>query len=128
MAGNDLNHSAADLEEVEYDSTSSRYDIDECLDCDNVVLALGLDDPPMFCHDKPKARVTDVKMSVKPPDVKQVLLQAFGLPKTASISACLSSGWPGCRRTRSPSPSDTIGVPSLGISIKTGVLTHWIWR
>ncbi|MEF8778612.1 MAG: helix-turn-helix domain-containing protein [Natronomonas sp.] len=75
-------------EKVQYDPTSSRYDLFECPDCDNVVLALGRDDPPMACHDEPMERVTDVEMRVKPPDVKQVLLQAFGLPK-AGLDICL---------------------------------------
>ncbi|MCQ4334174.1 MarR family transcriptional regulator [Natronomonas sp. F2-12] len=74
--------------EVEYDPASSRYDLFECPDCDNVVLALGRDDPPMSCHDEPMERVTDIEMQVKPPDVKQVLLQAFGLPK-AGLDICL---------------------------------------
>jgi hypothetical protein len=34
-------------EEVQYDPSSSRYDLFECPDCDNIVLALGRDDPPM---------------------------------------------------------------------------------
>jgi len=75
-------------DEVQYDPDSSRYDLYECPDCDNVVLALGRDEPPMSCHDRPMERVTDVEMQVKPPDVKQVLLQAFGLPK-AGLDICL---------------------------------------
>jgi len=75
-------------EEVHYDASSSRYDIFECPDCENVVLALGRDDPPMTCHGEPMERVTDVEMSVKPPDVRQVLLDAFGLPK-AGLDICL---------------------------------------
>jgi predicted transcriptional regulator len=76
------------FDEVQYDPTSSRYDLFECPECDNIVLALGRDEPPMSCHDKPMDRVTDVEMSVKPPDVKQVLLEAFGLPK-AGLDICL---------------------------------------
>ncbi|MFP4627170.1 MAG: helix-turn-helix domain-containing protein [Natronomonas sp.] len=75
-------------EEIRYDPDSSRYDLWECPDCDNIVLAVGSDDPPMSCHDKSMERVTDVEMSVKPPDVKQVLLEAFGLPK-AGLDICL---------------------------------------
>jgi len=77
-------------DEVQYDPGSSRYDIYECSvsDCDNVVLVVGNDEPPMSCHDEPMERVTDVEMSVKPPDVKQVLLEAFGLPK-AGLDICL---------------------------------------
>jgi predicted transcriptional regulator len=76
--------------EVQYDPNSGRYDIYECTvsDCDNVVLVVGSDDPPMSCHDQPMERVTDLEMSVKLPDVRQVLLQAFGLPK-AGLDICL---------------------------------------
>ena len=88
-------HEASQSEEaqpdkVQYDPDSDRYDIYECSDpdCDNVVLGIGRDDPLMSCHDEPMKRVTDVEMSVKPPDVKQVLLQAFGLPK-AGLDICL---------------------------------------
>jgi predicted transcriptional regulator len=42
----------------------------------------------MSCHDEPMQRVTNVEMAVKQPDVKQVLLQAFGLPK-AGLDICL---------------------------------------
>lgn len=75
-------------QEIQYDPSASRYDLFECPDCDNVVLVLGRDDPPMSCHDEPMERVTDLEMSVKPPDVRQVLLQAFGLPK-AGLGICL---------------------------------------
>ncbi|RZV06068.1 putative transcriptional regulator [Natrinema hispanicum] len=75
-------------QEVQYDPSATRYDLFECPDCNNVVLVLGRDDPPVSCHDKPMERVTDVEMSVKPPDVRQVLLQAFGLPK-AGLDICL---------------------------------------
>lgn len=88
MSDNEANHAAEKLEEVQYDPASSRYNLFECPDCDNVVLALGRDEPPMSCHDKPMERVTDVEMNVKPPDVKHVLLQAFGLPK-AGLDICL---------------------------------------
>jgi predicted transcriptional regulator len=73
---------------VQYDPDSSRYTVLECPDCDNTVLALGRDDPPMSCHDQPMELVTDVEMSVEPPDVRQVLLDAFGLPKTG-LDICL---------------------------------------
>jgi len=81
------NSSQAD-EEVQYDPSASRYDVYECSDCDNVVLVVGSDDPPMSCHDQPMERVTELDMTVKPPDVKEVLLQAFGLPK-AGLDICL---------------------------------------
>lgn len=88
MAGKDREQSSTDPTAVQYDPTSSRYDLYECPDCDNIVLALGRDEPPMSCHDRPMERVRDAKISVRPPDVKQVLLQAFGIPK-AGLDICL---------------------------------------
>lgn len=88
MSEREVDRSAEPPDEIQYDPDSSRYDIWECPDCDNIVLAVGTDDPPMSCHDEPMERVRDVEMSVKPPDVKQVLLEAFGLPK-AGLDICL---------------------------------------
>jgi predicted transcriptional regulator len=75
-------------EDIEYDPADGRYDIFECYHCDNVVLAVGSDDPPMSCHGDPMQRVTETEMSVNEPEVRQVLLQAFGLPK-AGLDICL---------------------------------------
>jgi len=90
MSDQNTTQSDDESAEVQYDPNSGRYDIYECTvsDCDNVVLVVGNDDPPMSCHDQPMERVTEVDMSVKPPDVRQVLLQAFGLPK-AGLDICL---------------------------------------
>lgn len=79
---------AEEIDEIQYDPTSSRYNLFECPDCDNIILSLGRDEPPMSCHGEPMERVTDTEMSVRPPDVKQVLLDAFGLPK-AGLDICL---------------------------------------
>lgn len=73
---------------VQYDPSSSKYDIYECSDCENVVLVLGRDDPPMSCHGEPMELVTDSNISVQPPDIREVLLDAFGLPK-AGLDICL---------------------------------------
>jgi predicted transcriptional regulator len=56
--------------------------------CDNVVLVVGSDDLPMSCHDQQMEQVTELEISIKPPDVRQVLLQAFGLPKVG-LDICL---------------------------------------
>lgn len=90
MSDQSTSQSDDESAEVQYDPNSGRYDIYECTvsDCDNVVLVVGNDDPPMSCHDQPMERVTEVDMSVKTPDVRQVLLQAFGLPK-AGLDICL---------------------------------------
>ncbi|CCQ36017.1 TrmB family transcription regulator [Natronomonas moolapensis 8.8.11] len=88
MPKRETDHPEETPREVQYDPESSRYDLFACSDCDNVVLAIGRDDPPMSCHGEPMERITDVEMSVKPPDVKEVLLDAFGLPK-AGLDICL---------------------------------------
>ena len=88
MADAGTDSTAEEPGEVQYDPESDRYDIFECPDCNNVVLAVGSDDPPMSCHEQPMERVRNVDMSVNPPDVKQVLLEAFGLP-TAGLDICL---------------------------------------
>jgi predicted transcriptional regulator len=75
-------------ERVQYDLSAGRYTILECTHCDNTVLALGRDDPSMTCHGEPMEHVTDPEMDVRRPDVRQVLLQAFGLPK-AGLDICL---------------------------------------
>jgi predicted transcriptional regulator len=75
-------------ETVTYDPSSSRYTIYECRECDNTVLSLGTDKPPMECHGDPMESVTDPEMTVNPPDIRQVLLDAFGLPK-AGLDICL---------------------------------------
>lgn len=88
MVESESDDAAEEPEAVKYDPDSSRYDLYECPNCDNVVLALGRDEPPMSCHDQPMERVKYVEMTVQPPDVKQVLLQAFDLPK-AGLDICL---------------------------------------
>lgn len=88
MSDRDATQSGNQIDEVQYDPSSRKYDVYECVDCDNVVLVVGRDDPPMSCHDQPMERVTELEMSVKLPDVRQVLLQAFGLPK-AGLDICL---------------------------------------
>ena len=75
-------------EGVRYDLSASTYAILECTHCDNTVLALGRDDPSMSCHGGAMEHVTDPEMDVRRPDVRQVLLRAFGLPK-AGLDVCL---------------------------------------
>ena len=88
MADTESSAASEESDEVQYDPKTSQYGIFECPDCDNVVLAVGRDEPPMSCHDQEMERVQDIEMSVKTPDVKQVLLEAFGLPK-AGLDICL---------------------------------------
>lgn len=75
---------SARLESTRRDETSGRYGIFECPTCGSIALALGRDDPALSCHDQPMAPITGPEMRVRPPDVTDVLLQAFGLPKAGS--------------------------------------------
>ncbi|MEF8843141.1 MAG: helix-turn-helix domain-containing protein [Haloarculaceae archaeon] len=75
-------------ETTQCDPSTGRYAVLECPECDNTVLALGRDDSQTSCHGEPMERVTDVAMDVERPEIRQVLLQAFGLPK-AGLDVCL---------------------------------------
>jgi predicted transcriptional regulator len=80
--------STGDGESVRYDPSTEQYSILRCPECDAVVLAVGNDDPGLSCHDRPMEAVTDCDLRVKPPDIRQVLLDAFDLPK-AGLDICL---------------------------------------
>jgi len=64
------------------------YAIYRCQDCNNVVLTMQDCDGGMTCHDEPMERVTETKLDIRPPDIRQVLLDAFGLPKPG-LDICL---------------------------------------
>ncbi|SDG06524.1 helix-turn-helix domain-containing protein [Halorientalis regularis] len=72
----------------ENDLRDRQYGIYQCNDCENVVLTLQDCDGGMTCHGQVMERVTDVNIDIQPPDVKQVLLDAFGLPKPG-LDICL---------------------------------------
>ncbi|MEF8773893.1 MAG: hypothetical protein V5A37_04150 [Halobacteriales archaeon] len=59
----------------------SGYVILECTTCDNTVLALGGDAPRMTCHGEPMEPATDPAIGARQPDLREVLLGVFGLPK-----------------------------------------------
>jgi predicted transcriptional regulator len=70
------------------DLRDREYGIYRCQDCRNVVLTMHDCDGGMTCHDKPMERVTETRLDVKPPDIREVLLDAFGLPKPG-LDICL---------------------------------------
>lgn len=75
-------------DEVRFDPEDDRYSIVECIDCDNVALVIGRDNPPMSCHGEAMVPISDSDLSVQRPDIRDVLLSAFGLPK-AGLDICL---------------------------------------
>ena len=64
------------------------YVIYQCRVCTNTVLALYESGGEVTCHDEPMERVEDLELEVRSPDIRQVLLDAFGLPK-AGLDICL---------------------------------------
>jgi len=64
------------------------YSIYRCTDCANVVLSMQNCDGGMACHGEPMERVTESELDIRPPDIRQVLLDAFGLPKPG-LDICL---------------------------------------
>jgi len=75
-------------ERTEVELSDREYAIYRCVDCDNVVLTMQDCDGGMTCHDEPMERVIETKLDIRPPDVRQVLLDAFGLPKPG-LDVCL---------------------------------------
>jgi predicted transcriptional regulator len=79
--GRDEDRQSIDLRERE-------YAIYRCPDCHNVVLSMQDCDGGLTCHDEPMERVTEPALDIRPPDIRQVLLDAFGLPKPG-LDICL---------------------------------------
>jgi predicted transcriptional regulator len=64
------------------------YAIYRCQDCRNTVLSMQDCEGGMTCHGEPMDKVTETTMRVEPPDLREVLLDAFGLPKMG-LDICL---------------------------------------
>jgi predicted transcriptional regulator len=75
-------------EDSDVDLNDREYAIYRCTDCANVVLTMQDCDGGMTCHEEPMERVTECKLDIRPPDIRQVLLDAFGLPKPG-LDICL---------------------------------------
>ena len=73
---------------AEGDLSARPYGIYKCQDCMNVVLTMQDCDGGMTCHGEPMVEITECEMDVNPPDLRQVLLDAFGLPKMG-LDICL---------------------------------------
>ncbi|MFB6228649.1 MAG: helix-turn-helix domain-containing protein [Halobacteriales archaeon] len=69
------------------DLSDANYSIYECDTCENVVftLASGSD---LTCHGAEMTEITECEIDVNEPDLRQVLLDAFDLPK-AGLDICL---------------------------------------
>jgi predicted transcriptional regulator len=64
------------------------YDVYGCQTCDNVILSLHGCGEGMTCHNEEMVPVTEAKMDIKPPNLRDVLLNVFGLPKVG-LDICL---------------------------------------
>ena len=64
------------------------YGIYRCRDCANVVLTMQDCDGGMTCHGEVMEPVREATLEIRPPDIREVLLDAFGLPK-AGLDICL---------------------------------------
>jgi predicted transcriptional regulator len=64
------------------------YAVYGCSECHNVVLSMQECGDELTCHGEPMDQVTDLTMDVQPPDLREVLLDAFDLPK-AGLDICL---------------------------------------
>ncbi|MFB6222158.1 MAG: helix-turn-helix domain-containing protein [Haloarcula sp.] len=82
----DLISSRTDRRQV--DLRDREYAIYRCADCANVVLTMHECDGGMTCHDEPMKQITSCELDIRPPNIRQVLLDAFGLPKPG-LDICL---------------------------------------
>jgi len=73
---------------TEVELTDREYNVYECQNCDNVALTLYDCDGGMTCHGEEMVPVKEAKMDVEPPNLREVLLNVFGLPK-AGLDICL---------------------------------------
>ena len=64
------------------------YGVYACQTCENVILSLHACGDGMTCHGKQMVPVESANMEVRPPNVREVLLNVFGLPK-AGLDICL---------------------------------------
>jgi len=64
------------------------YAIYRCRNCHNVVLSMQECEGGMTCHGESMERVRETTLDIRPPDIRQVLLDAFGLPKPG-LDICL---------------------------------------
>lgn len=70
------------------DISDRPYAIYRCQDCNNVVLSMQDCQGGMTCHGESMVQVQEAEMDVQPPDLREVLLDAFGLPKMG-LDICL---------------------------------------
>jgi predicted transcriptional regulator len=80
--------SAVDRERESVDLSEAQYSIYRCAECSNVALTMQHCGDELQCHSQPMERVTDTELDIKPPDIRQVLLDAFDLPKSG-LDICL---------------------------------------
>jgi len=70
------------------DLLESDYSIYRCVDCPNVVLSMQDCDGGMTCHGEAMEQVSESSLAIRPPEIEQVLQDAFGLPR-AGLNICL---------------------------------------
>jgi predicted transcriptional regulator len=68
--------------------SEAQYSIYRCAECSNVALTMQHCGDELQCHSQPMEQVTDTELDIKPPDIRQVLLDAFDLPKSG-LDICL---------------------------------------
>lgn len=64
------------------------YDVYGCQSCENVILSLHDCGDGMTCHGEEMVPMREAKMEVQPPNLRDVLLNVFGLPKVG-LDICL---------------------------------------
>jgi len=76
------------LETQEFALVDQEYSIFECTECDTILLTVRPSEAQLACHGEPMVEITDWEMEIDPPNLRDVLLDAFGLPKVG-LDICL---------------------------------------
>lgn len=64
------------------------YRIYECIECENTVFTVHTEVEDLQCHGEEMSEITEWDLTVDPPELRQVLLEAFGIPKIG-LDICL---------------------------------------
>lgn len=76
------------LESEEFELSSQEYGIFECTECTNILLTVRSSEADLSCHGEPMEEISDWSMDINRPDLRSVLLDAFGLPRVG-LDICL---------------------------------------
>jgi len=86
--GDSASSAARRPDDVSVDVSEREFRIYECIECENIVFTVHTEVEQLSCHGEKMNEIAEWDLTVNPPELRQVLLEAFGLPKVG-IDICL---------------------------------------